>query len=199
MSWTLPTCRRSLRLQTTMIVQWSFNDRSMVVQWSFNDRWCSLDCLVVWKALTYKFVLKNHQYLQSLEWDMIVIVDDISDKKVHYTLVTFVHEMTQKTQHTWQIVFSIRGLDCPEVNPVPVAYQRMNGSWVCAAGYAGSVQALSVWLCECPVFVCVNSHRFMFISFPREHANKKVSSRLKWKWKCQWTSVKVQCFWRATQ
>lgn len=32
------------------------------------------------------------------------------------------------------------GLDCPEINPVPVAYQRLNGSWVCAAGYAGSVQ-----------------------------------------------------------
>ncbi|CAL1156349.1 unnamed protein product [Cladocopium goreaui] len=31
-------------------------------------------------------------------------------------------------------------LDCPEINPVPVAYQRLNGSWVCAAGYAGSVQ-----------------------------------------------------------
>lgn len=35
----------------------------------------------------------------------------------------------------------IWGLDCPEINPVPVAYQRLNGSWVCAAGYAGSVQA----------------------------------------------------------
>ena len=39
-------------------------------------------------------------------------------------------------------LMTIRGLDCPEVNPVPVAYQRMNGSWVCAAGYAGSVQAV---------------------------------------------------------
>ena len=171
MSWTLPTCRRSLRLQNTVIVQWSFN-----------DRWCSLDCLVVWKALTYKFVLKNHQYLQSLEWDMIVIVDDISDKKVHYTLVTFVHEMTQKTQHTWQIVFSIRGLDCPEVNPVPVAYQRMNGSWVCAAGYAGSVQAVS---CVCGVLnVLCSSGVFVpsfhvVLLFPCEHVNSFFTSQVK--------------------
>ena len=46
----------------------------------------------------------------------------------------------------------LRGLDCPEVNPVPVAYQRMNGSWVCAAGYAGSVQAVS---CVCGVLKVV--------------------------------------------
>lgn len=36
-----------------------------------------INCFVVWKALTYKFALENHQYLQSLERDMIV--DDISD------------------------------------------------------------------------------------------------------------------------
>ncbi|CAK9042122.1 Hypothetical protein (Fragment) [Durusdinium trenchii] len=32
-------------------------------------------------------------------------------------------------------------LDCPEVSPVPIAYQRVNASWVCAPGYAGTVQA----------------------------------------------------------
>ncbi|CAK9038819.1 unnamed protein product [Durusdinium trenchii] len=31
-------------------------------------------------------------------------------------------------------------LDCPEVSPVPIAYQRVNASWVCAPGYAGTVQ-----------------------------------------------------------
>lgn len=184
MSWTLPTCRRSLRLQTTMIVQWSLMFIRLPRCLESIDLQVRFEKSSVF-AVTWMRHDSNSRWYKRQKGSLYIC----------YKL----HERTHKTQHTWQIVFSIRGLDCPEVNPVPVAYQRMNGSWVCAAGYAGSVQALSVWLCECPVFVCVNSHRFMFISFPREHANKNVSSRLKWKWKCRWTSVKVQCFWRATQ
>ena len=64
--------------------------------------------------------------------------------------LTELRELTVATVETLHIssqlssyiaVFLRWGLDCPEINPVPVAYQRVNGSWVCAAGYAGSVQA----------------------------------------------------------
>ncbi|CAE6938167.1 unnamed protein product, partial [Symbiodinium sp. KB8] len=31
-------------------------------------------------------------------------------------------------------------LDCPEINPIPIAYERLNGTWVCAENFAGTVQ-----------------------------------------------------------